>query len=119
MMKRSASLFLFLLLLAGCVQYVFAQQADDRLNDQQRLGRQILSQSCGVCHLPPARNAKTYGPLLNKAAGGSDEGVVREYILNGTPRMPSFKYFLQPAEIDAIVAYLKTVPVPPPTPAPR
>src|SRR5205807_944023 len=49
-------------------------------------------------------------PLLTKGAGGGDESVVREYILNGTPRMPSFKYFLQPAEIDAVVAYLKTVP---------
>ena len=111
-MKRSASLFLFLLLLAGYVQYVFAQQVDDRLNDQQRLGRQILSQSCGVCHLPPARNAKTFGPLLNKTAGGGDDAVMREYILDGTPRMPAFKYFLQPAEIDAIIAYVRTVPAP-------
>jgi len=112
-MKRSASLFLFLL---ACAPYVFAQQPANTLTEQQRLGRQILSQSCGVCHLPPARNAKTYGPMLNKAAGGGDEGVVREYILDGTPRMPAFKYFLQPAEIDAIIAYLKTVPVPAPAP---
>jgi mono/diheme cytochrome c family protein len=114
-MKRSASVFLFLL--AGCAQYAFAQQAGDGLNDQQRLGRQILAQSCGVCHLPPARNAKTYGPLLNKAAGGGDDGVMREYILDGTPRMPAFKYFLQPAEIDAIIAFVKTVPVPESAPA--
>ena len=107
-MKRSVSVIL--LLLAGYVQYSFAQQAGDGLNDQQRLGRQIVAQACGVCHLPPARNARTYGPLLTKGAGGGDESVVREYILNGTPRMPSFKYFLQPAEIDAVVAYLKTVP---------
>ena len=114
-MKRSASVFLFLL--AGCAQYALAQQAGNVPSDQQRLGRQIVAQSCGVCHLPPARNARTYGPLLNKAAGGGDDGVVREYIRDGTPRMPAFKYFLQPAEIDAIIAYLKTVPVPAPAPA--
>ena len=114
-MKRSASVLLFLLT-AG-PQYAFAQQAGDGLNDQQRLGRQILAQSCGVCHLPPARNARTYGPALNKGAGGGDDTVVREYILEGTPRMPSFKYFLQPAEIDAIIAYVRTVPVPAPAPA--
>jgi len=108
-MKRSLSVFL--LLLAGYAQYAGAQQPVDSLNEQQRLGRQVLAQACGVCHLPPARNARTYGPQLNKGAGGGDEAVVREYILNGTPRMPSFKYFLQPAEIDAIVAYVKTVPV--------
>ena len=112
-MKRTASLFLFLL--AGCAQCAFAQ--GDGLNEQQRLGRQILAQSCGVCHLPPARNAKTYGPLLNKAAGGGDDGVMREYILDGTPRMPAFKYFLQPAEIDAIIAFVRTVPVPAAAPA--
>ena len=109
-MKRRASVFLFLLTL--CAQYAFAQQARDGLTDQQRLGRQILAQSCGVCHLPPARNAQTYGPTLNKSAGGGDDGVMRQYILDGTPRMPAFKYFLQPADIDAIIAYVKTVPVP-------
>src|SRR5262249_44311534 len=108
-MKRSAWVFMFLL--AAYAQYTLAQQPADGLNEQQRLGRQVVAQACGVCHLPPERNAKTYGPVLTKSAGGGDEGVMREYILNGTPRMPSFKYFLQPAEIDAIVAYLKTVPV--------
>ena len=114
-MKRSASVLLFLL--TACPQYAFAQQVPDNLNDQQRLGRQVLAQSCGVCHLPPARNARTYGPPLNKAAGGGDDGVMREYIVDGTPRMPAFKYFLQPGQIDAIIAYVRTVPVPPPAPA--
>ena len=50
-MKRSASVFLFLL--AGCAQYALAQQAGNVPSDQQRLGRQIVAQSCGVCHLPP------------------------------------------------------------------
>src|SRR2546426_6855913 len=109
-MKPCALLFLCLLVVRA--QYVFARQAGDGLNDQQRLGRQILTQSCGVCHLPPARNAKTYGPLLNKAAGGGDDAVVRKYILDGTLRMPAFKYFLQPAEIDAIITFVRTVPVP-------
>jgi mono/diheme cytochrome c family protein len=31
--------------------------------------------------------------------------------------MPGFKYHFEPAQIDAIVAYLKTIPTPPP-PAP-
>ena len=114
-MTRSASVLLFLL--TAWPQYAFAQQARDGLNDQQRLGRQILAQSCGVCHLPPARNAQTYGPPLNKAAGGGDDGVMRQYILDGTPRMPAFKYYLQPAQIDAIIAYVRTVPLPAPAPA--
>jgi mono/diheme cytochrome c family protein len=114
-MKRNASLLLFLL--TACSPVLFGQQAQDGLNDQQRLGRQILAQSCGVCHLSPALNAKTYGPPLNKAAAGGDDAVMREYILDGTPRMPAFKYYLQPAQIDAIIAYVRTVPLPTPAPA--
>ena len=89
-----------------------AQQAatDDGLSAAQKLGRQVFAQSCGICHLPPQINARTYGPLLSKdTAGGSDE-VIRGLISEGTPRMPGFKHYLARAEIDAIIAYLKTVP---------
>ena len=89
-----------------------AQQTatDDGLTATQKLGRQVFAQSCGICHLPPQINARTYGPLLSKdTAGGSDE-VIRGLISEGTPRMPGFKHYLERAEIDAIIAYLKTVP---------
>ena len=89
-----------------------AQQAatDDGLTTTQKLGRQVFAQSCGICHLPPQINARTYGPQLSKdTAGGSDE-VIRGLISEGTPRMPAFKHYLARAEIDAIIAYLKTVP---------
>jgi mono/diheme cytochrome c family protein len=91
-----------------------AQQAADNLNDKQRHGRQLLAQSCGVCHLPPALNARTYGPPLNKAAANGDDSIMREYIINGTPRMPAFKHYLKDNEIDAIIAYVRTVPTPAP-----
>ena len=101
---------ILLLLLTASTQDAFAQQAEDPLNDTQKLGRQVFAQSCGVCHLPPAINARTYGPGLSKdTAGGSDE-VIRGVISEGTPRMPGFKHYLQLGEIDAIIAYLKTVP---------
>jgi mono/diheme cytochrome c family protein len=107
-MTRNAAILL--LLLTTWTQDAFAQQADDTLNDTQKLGRQVFAQSCGVCHLPPAINARTYGPGLSKdTAGGSDE-VIRGVISEGTPRMPGFKHYLQRGEIDAIIAYLKTVP---------
>jgi len=107
-MRRNAAILL--LLLTAWTQDAFAQQADDTLNDTQKLGRQVFAQSCGVCHLPPAINARTYGPGLSKdTAGGSDE-VIRGVISEGTPRMPAFKHYLQRGEIDAIIAYLKTVP---------
>ena len=114
-MKRMTLAILFLLI-AGS-QFAFAQQARDGVTDQQRRGRQMLSQSCGVCHLPPARNAGTYGPLLHKGSTKGDNAVMRQVILEGTPRMPAFKYFLQPSDVDAIIAFVRTVPVPATAPA--
>jgi len=109
-MKRSA-LAVVILLIAGA-QPAFAQQPRDGLTDQQRRGRQVMSQSCGVCHLSPARNARTYGPSLSKGTSGGDDAKMRQSILEGTPRMPAFKYFLQPPDVDAIIAYVRTLPVP-------
>ena len=119
-MKRSAavrSAVLSTVLLAAFLGVLAAgsapaQQAatDDGLTATQKLGRQVFAQSCGICHLPPQINARTFGPLLSKdTAGGSDE-VIRGLISEGTPRMPAFKHYLARAEIDAIIAYLKTVP---------
>ena len=107
----------YMLVILVTAPSAFAQQAPDALNDQQRLGRQVLGQACGVCHLPPARSARTYGPVLSKASGGGDDALVRKVILEGTPRMPAFKYMLQPGEIDAIVAFIRTVPTPAPAAA--
>jgi mono/diheme cytochrome c family protein len=106
-MKSAALCGLFVL--AASAQGAAAQQ--DALTDQQKVGRQVFAQSCGVCHLPPVLGAKTYGPPLNKEAGGGDDDVMREFITNGTPRMPGFKYHLKPEQIDAIISYMRTVPV--------
>src|SRR5436190_4866658 len=90
----------------------FAQQ----LNEQQTTGRQVFAQSCGVCHLPPVMNARTYGPPLSKDTGGGNTEIIRAIISEGGPRMPAFKHYLERPQMDAIIAYLSTVP-PPATPA--
>jgi len=93
--------FLLLALPAGA----FRQGA---LNDQQRVGQTLFTQSCGVCHLKPQITATLRPPLSKESAGGSED-VMRETITNGTPRMPGFKLLFEPTQINAIVAYLKTV----------
>jgi mono/diheme cytochrome c family protein len=93
--------------------------AAQNLTEQQVMGRQVFAQSCGVCHLPPSLGAKTYGPALNKEAGGGDDDVMREFITNGTPRMPAFKFYLKPDQIEAIISYMRTVPVQAAVTAPR
>jgi mono/diheme cytochrome c family protein len=104
---KSAALF-GLFVLAASATGAAAQQ---QLSEQQVMGRQVFAQSCGVCHLPPSLGAKTYGPPLNKEAGGGDDDVMREFITNGTPRMPAFRYYLKPDQIEAIISYMRTVPV--------
>jgi mono/diheme cytochrome c family protein len=84
--------------------------AQQQLNAQQTTGRQVFAQSCGVCHLPPVLNARTYGPLLSKDTGGGNADIVRAIISEGGPRMPAFKHYLERSQMDAIVAYLSTVP---------
>jgi mono/diheme cytochrome c family protein len=111
---------MLLIVLAAAVPTVHAQSdpGGTQLSETQLRGRQVFAQSCGICHLQPALGVKTYGPLLNKATAAGSDQVMRAFIVNGTDRMPAFKYYLKPAEIDAIIAYVRTVPAPAP-PAPK
>jgi mono/diheme cytochrome c family protein len=51
----------------------------------------------------------TYAPALSKDTLSGKTEVMHEVITNGTPRMPGFKYQFKPQQIDAIVAYIKTI----------
>ncbi len=97
--------------LAALAQQTGAQQSGGgSLSQDEKLGRQLFTQSCMVCHTRPVITAGTYGPPLSRDAAGGQADVMRQVITDGTPRMPAFKYQFTPAQIDAIVAYLKTVP---------
>lgn len=76
------------------------------LNDQEWLGRFRFRQRCALCHT--SQNA--IGPILSqRTITGKGEDSVRRQIMEGSPRMPAFKYSVEPTTIDAIVAYLKKV----------
>jgi mono/diheme cytochrome c family protein len=90
-----------------------AQQGGQSLDDKQLLGMRLFNQSCRVCHTKPQMVSPLYGPALSQNSLGGQESVMREVISNGTPRMPGFKYHFEPAQIEAIVAYLKSIPTPP------
>jgi mono/diheme cytochrome c family protein len=90
------------------------------LNDVQRTGKRLFSQNCALCHSPAKKNNKnpadqgiTIGPRLNGLFTGPkalSDAVARTFIQKGvTDKMPGFQYGLQPKEIDAIIAYLKTL----------
>lgn len=80
------------------------------LNDTEREGLRLFSQSCGVCHTQIQQRTKQYGPVLSRDSLGGDEAAMRDYIGQGTPLMPGFRFNFEPAQIDAIVQYIKTMP---------
>ena len=87
---------------------------DASFTDTEREGLRLFSQSCGVCHTVVQQRTRQYGPVLSRETLGGDDDLIREYIANGTPRMPGFRYYFDPAQINAIVAYIKTIQPSPP-----
>jgi mono/diheme cytochrome c family protein len=124
-MKRSVAIFTFVLpMLLAAGAGASAQPAAGSLNATQLAGRNLFAQHCVVCHVKTLVTAvRTYGPPLSKDSLGGQDALQRTQITDGSPNMPGFKYSLEPPEIDAIVAYLKTLPAPAPVsptgPAPR
>jgi hypothetical protein len=80
------------------------------LTEQELLGRFRFKQRCALCHAAQTNlSTATWGPLLTQRNVTGREAVARERILEGSARMPAFKYSLDAPTIDAIVAYLKRV----------
>jgi mono/diheme cytochrome c family protein len=119
-MIRGVGIALLVLALPLGAHGAHAQSAETPLNDTQKLGQRLFYQSCVVCHTKPQITSGQYGPVLSKDSLGGQEDVMREFIGTGTSRMPGFRFQFEPTQINAIVAYLKTVPAPnPPAPAAR
>jgi hypothetical protein len=80
------------------------------LTETELLGRFRFKQRCALCHAAQTNlSTVTWGPLLTQRNVTGREAMVRERVLEGSPRMPAFKYSLDTATIDAIIAYLKKV----------
>ena len=108
-MSRRAWIIVFGLVL--CPAAATAQSANNG-TDQTQLGMRLFNQSCRVCHTKPQLASPQYAPPLSMNTLGGNADAMRQFISNGSPRMPGFKYTFKPAEIDAIVAYIKAVPAP-------
>ena len=111
-MRRPAWLALLCL-----VPTVSLAQPADR-SEQQALGMRLFNQSCRVCHTKPQIISPQYAPVLSMNTLGGKPELITEVISNGTPRMPGFKYQFKPDQIEAIAAYIKTIPVPAASAAP-
>jgi mono/diheme cytochrome c family protein len=110
-MTRAAPLLphrlLYILLLL--IPALPAASAEDA-TQQQLTGLRLFNQSCRVCHTKPTLLSGQYGPVLSMSTLGGNAEALRAFIGNGSARMPGFKYDFTPAQIDDIVAYIKTIP---------
>ena len=75
-------------------------------------GRRLFHQKCAICHIAAVKGEQPYGPKVSRAQVDRSEAGVKQIVLNGSGRMPGFRYALQLEQVDAIVAFLKTVEVP-------
>jgi mono/diheme cytochrome c family protein len=94
-----------------------AQQSSSSSPDfsaTQMEGKRLFVQRCSVCHLPPLNQPQNpgpqpFGPILSGFEEEADATRARFFIERGTVRMPGFRYTFEPEQIEAIIAYLKTL----------
>ena len=76
-------------------------------------GKKLFMQRCSLCHLPPLGPGEqtSYARSLAGFVQGPDTEAAARLIveLGVPPRMPGFRYGLEPGEIDSIVAYVSTL----------
>jgi mono/diheme cytochrome c family protein len=79
-------------------------------------GKAIFDEHCGICHYAES-TAQKIGPGLKglytrmRLAGGDKvkDAVVIHWIESGGKNMPGFKDTLKPAQLQALIAYLRTL----------
>ena len=116
--------FTRLLFLASVIAFSLTAAAQDRQpattvapgkpqTEQQKRGEALFTNHCPLCHIftNQKRSLKVQASKeligLFKDSTTTEEGV-RQLIQTGIPQsMPSFKYALEPSELDDLIAYLK------------
>ena len=96
-----------------------AISAQPTLPDDAYRGRTIWQQRCAYCHDGVGQPSyQTFGPWLGAETltKYGEEGV-RAFIAAGTERMRGFQYALKPAQVNDLIAFIKTIaPTTKPTP---
>ena len=78
------------------------------LTETESKGRKLLAQRCANCHGGTAQRPGP--PLGQQTVERLGESVIREKVRKGSVGMPGFEYSLDPAQIDQIIAFLRTGP---------
>jgi mono/diheme cytochrome c family protein len=81
------------------------------ISDDARKGRIVWLQRCAYCHDgvgTPTYN--TFGPYLDgELVTKRGDNAVRDKIMKGSSRMPAFQWGLKPAQVDQVIAFMKTI----------
>lgn len=114
-MLRTIVVFALAYALSGTVS---AQQSTS-LTPAEKTGRSVFQTRCAMCHVgqepatematPAAeRRPATMGPLLSKA-NTANETALRQKIKDGSRLMPGYKHALTDAQLDQVIAFMKTI----------
>ena len=89
-----------------------AISAQPTIPDDVYRGRTVWQQRCAYCHDGVGQPSyQTFGPWLGAETltKYGEEGV-RAFIAAGTEKMPGFQYALKPAQVNDLIAFVKTIP---------
>jgi mono/diheme cytochrome c family protein len=83
--------------------------ATTQLSESELAGRRLFAQRCGLCH-DPVGQMRVSGPWLDRdLVASKGDAAARRYIEQGSRRMPGFRHSLTAAQMDQLIAFLKTV----------
>lgn len=100
----------------GCRVERRKSDAELGLNQQQARGRNVYDQHCIRCHEPYSTSGKNgpsmagiyKKPYMPSGMPANDERMT-DIILMGKSKMPAFRGALTPQQLEALLAYLKTL----------
>jgi mono/diheme cytochrome c family protein len=107
---------LALLALSGCQAERRKSDAELGLNPTQAMGRNVFDANCARCHEPYSSRG-LHGPSLHdiykkeylpSGMPANDERIT-EVIVRGRAKMPALGGSLSESQLDALLAYLKTL----------
>ena len=83
--------------------------ASGQLSEAELSGRRLFAQRCGLCH-DPVGQMRVSGPWLDRdLLTSKGDAAARQYIGQGSRRMPGFRHSLTAEQMDHLIAFLKTV----------
>jgi len=102
--------------ISGCQAERRKSDAELGLNPTQALGRNVFDANCARCHEPYSSRG-LHGPSLHNvykkqylpSGMPANDDRITEVILRGRAKMPAFGSTLSAPQIEALLAYLKTL----------